>query len=118
MGNGRRSHRGGRSVGGGHGDGPPRRARRVAAGRARGWFAPRRRGERVRAAEHQGTRGRVTAIAECSLRPDDWRMDLAFRGELWEWRGPAPYHFVTVPEAESGMIDAVLELVTYGWGMV
>jgi hypothetical protein len=45
-------------------------------------------------------------------------MDLAFRGELWEWRGPAPYHFVTVPEAESGMIDAVLELVTYGWGMV
>jgi hypothetical protein len=45
-------------------------------------------------------------------------MDLAFRGELWWWRGPAPYHFVTVPEAESGMIDAVLELVTYGWGMV
>jgi hypothetical protein len=45
-------------------------------------------------------------------------VDLAFRGELWEWRGPAPYHFVTVPEVESGMIDAVLELVTYGWGMV
>ena len=45
-------------------------------------------------------------------------MDLAFRGELFEWRGPAPYHFVTVPEVESGMIDAVLELVTYGWGMV
>ena len=45
-------------------------------------------------------------------------MDLTFSGELWEWRGPAPYHFVTVPEVESGMIDAVLELVTYGWGMV
>ena len=45
-------------------------------------------------------------------------MDLTFRGELWWWRGPAPFHFVTVPEAESRIIDTVLELVTYGWGMV
>jgi hypothetical protein len=45
-------------------------------------------------------------------------MDLAFSGPVWEWRGPAPYHFVTVPEAESGMIQAAAEMVTYGWGMI
>ena len=45
-------------------------------------------------------------------------MDLSFSGPVWEWRGPAPYHFVTVPEAESGMLAAASEMVTYGWGMI
>jgi hypothetical protein len=45
-------------------------------------------------------------------------MRLEFTGEIWEWRGPAPFHFVTVPEAEAGMIAAASELVTYGWGMI
>lgn len=45
-------------------------------------------------------------------------MKLAFTGPVWEWRGPAPYFFVTVPEAESGMIQAASEIVTYGWGMI
>ena len=45
-------------------------------------------------------------------------MQLAFRGSVWEWRGPAPHHFVTVPEAEAGMLEAVSEMVTYGWGMI
>jgi len=43
---------------------------------------------------------------------------LAFRGEVWEWRGPAPFHFVTVPDAESSILAATSALVTYGWGMV
>jgi hypothetical protein len=25
-------------------------------------------------------------------------VDLEFSGEVWFWRGPSPYHFVTVPE--------------------
>lgn len=45
-------------------------------------------------------------------------MQLAFSGPVWEWRGPAPHHFVTVPEAEAGMLEAVSEMVTYGWGMI
>ena len=45
-------------------------------------------------------------------------MQLVFTGPIWEWRGPAPYHFVTVPEAEAGMLEAVSEMVTYGWGMI
>ena len=28
-------------------------------------------------------------------------MELEFTGEVWQWRGPAPYYFVTVPEDES-----------------
>ena len=28
-------------------------------------------------------------------------LDLEFSGALWHWRGPAPFHFITVPEAES-----------------
>lgn len=39
-------------------------------------------------------------------------------GEVWEWRGPAPYHFVTVPEPDAAELAEVARDVTYGWGMV
>ena len=45
-------------------------------------------------------------------------LECEFEGTVWEWRGPAPYHFVTVPADQA---DTVLELasaVTYGWGMI
>ena len=45
-------------------------------------------------------------------------MDLAFSGELWFWKGPAPWHFVTVPEPEAALIADAAALVTYGWGMI
>jgi hypothetical protein len=45
-------------------------------------------------------------------------MDLEFSGELWFWRGPAPWHFVTVPEPECGELAAASAFVTYGWGMI
>ncbi len=45
-------------------------------------------------------------------------MELAFSGELWFWRGPAPWHFVTVPEEASAAVEAASAAVTYGWGMV
>lgn len=45
-------------------------------------------------------------------------MELEFSGELWTWRGPAPYHFVTVPEAEAAELDAVRAAVSYGWGVI
>ena len=45
-------------------------------------------------------------------------MILEFTGEVWYWRGPAPFHFVTVPEAESDVIKDAESLVTYGWGMI
>ena len=39
-------------------------------------------------------------------------------GELWFWRGPAPWHFVTVPDEESEQLAAVSDVVSYGWGMI
>jgi hypothetical protein len=45
-------------------------------------------------------------------------MDLEFRGELWFWKGPAPWHFVTVPDEQCAAVEATADLVTYGWGMV
>jgi Domain of unknown function (DUF1905) len=41
-----------------------------------------------------------------------------FSGEIWYWRGPAPYHFVTVPEQQSAELNAVAADVSYGWGMI
>lgn len=45
-------------------------------------------------------------------------MQVTFRGEVWFWRGPSPYHFVSVPEDESALLQSVSATVTYGWGMV
>jgi hypothetical protein len=45
-------------------------------------------------------------------------VELEFSGPLWFWRGPAPFHFVTVPEAESAAIASAAAMVTYGWGMI
>ena len=45
-------------------------------------------------------------------------MDLEFVGALLEWRGPAPFHFIRVPEEASVEIRAVSRLVSYGWGVI
>ncbi len=45
-------------------------------------------------------------------------MTLDFSGDIWYWRGPAPFYFVTVPEEDSRRIKEVGRLVTYGWGMI
>lgn len=45
-------------------------------------------------------------------------MILDFNGEVWFWRGPAPWHFVTVPDDESGELGSASPMVTYGWGMI
>lgn len=45
-------------------------------------------------------------------------MDVEISGEIWEWRGPAPYYFVWVPDDESQAIQDVAAAVTYGWGMI
>lgn len=45
-------------------------------------------------------------------------MDLEFSGEIWFWRGSAPWYFVTVPEEESLDLEAMSSVLTYGWGMI
>lgn len=46
------------------------------------------------------------------------RVDIEFSGEIWFWKGPAPWHFVTVPEEECRDLEATAASVSYGWGMI
>jgi hypothetical protein len=45
-------------------------------------------------------------------------MELEVTGDVWEWRGPAPHHFVWVRDEQAAAIEAVSPAVTYGWGMI
>lgn len=45
-------------------------------------------------------------------------MHIEFSGEIWYWRGPAPWYFVTVPEEQCRALKAISGSVTYGWGMI
>ena len=45
-------------------------------------------------------------------------MNFTFTASVWEWRGPAPYHFVSVPLEIAQEIKELASAVTYGCGMV
>ena len=45
-------------------------------------------------------------------------MEVEFSGEIWFWKGPAPWYFVTVPDEQCGALEAESALVSYGWGMI
>lgn len=45
-------------------------------------------------------------------------MDVEFEGEIWHWRGPAPFYFISVPTELCDGLRAAAKLVSYGWGMV
>jgi hypothetical protein len=45
-------------------------------------------------------------------------MNVEFSGEVWFWKGPAPWHFITVPEPECRDLGTAAAAVSYGWGMI
>ena len=45
-------------------------------------------------------------------------MEFEFSGELWFWKGPAPWYFVTVPEPESHELEIHAGHTSYGWGVL
>lgn len=47
-----------------------------------------------------------------------WAMVIEFEGEIFYWRGPAPFLFVAVPDEPSREIKAISAAVTYGWGVI
>jgi len=66
----------------------------------------------------------MTFGSEC-LKPSlffEWSsevpMILEFTGVILFWKGPAPWYFVTVPEAQSRDLKAISGSVTYGWGVI
>ena len=57
---------------------------------------------------------RQPAVPDCRKRT----MNIEFTGNMWFWRGPAPWYFVTVPAKQCQDLKAIVESVTYGWGMI
>lgn len=45
-------------------------------------------------------------------------MNLEFSGEMWFWRGPSPFHFITVPQEQCLDLERAAAKVIYGWGMI
>ena len=45
-------------------------------------------------------------------------MELVFAGRVVEWRGPAPFYFVPVPDRECADLREVAALASYGWGVI
>jgi hypothetical protein len=45
-------------------------------------------------------------------------VDRVFSAELWEWRGPAPYYWLTVPEDCCDYLRAEAAESSYGWGAI
>lgn len=43
---------------------------------------------------------------------------MEFSGEIVFWRGPAPWHFVTVPPEECGALERAAAYASYGWGCI
>ena len=37
---------------------------------------------------------------------------------MFQWRGPAPYFFVTTPEDCDAFLHDHLAVLTYGWGVI
>ena len=45
-------------------------------------------------------------------------MKLEFDSVVIEWRGPAPFYFAPVPDAECQDIREISQIVSYGWGVI
>ena len=45
-------------------------------------------------------------------------LELNFTSEVIYWRGPSPFFFVRVPDAEAIAINEISKQVSYGWGVI
>lgn len=45
-------------------------------------------------------------------------MQVEFTGEIWFWRGPSPFFFITVPDPERTILAEEWVFASYGWGML
>ena len=45
-------------------------------------------------------------------------LDFKFSNEVWYWRGPSPFHFISVPENKSKKIKEISNSISYGWGVI
>ena len=45
-------------------------------------------------------------------------MEFEFTGRIFEWRGPAPYYYVALPDEDSADLKEASAMLTYGWGVI
>src|SRR4051812_41402067 len=45
-------------------------------------------------------------------------VDTSFTAELFEWRGPAPFYWLALPEDVCDYVRAEAAQVSYGWGAI
>jgi hypothetical protein len=72
----------------------------------------------ARAAAREGAKfttalRRQSSAAAVPAGEDNDRLELEFTGEIFQWRGPAPYHFVRVPEEQSRELKAASSGISY-----
>ncbi len=58
----------------------------------------------------------MTESGQFDLAPDPGSME--FVGELIEWRGPSPYHYIRLPPDIAADLRELAPLLTYGWGVI
>ena len=44
--------------------------------------------------------------------------DFKIRGDIFEWRGPSPFHFVRISTKVGAIIKSQATLLSYGWGVI
>ena len=45
-------------------------------------------------------------------------MEIEFSGQVIEWRGPAPYYYLPLPDEAADDVHEVAAMATYGWGVI
>ena len=45
-------------------------------------------------------------------------MEFSFKGPMIEWRGPAPFYYVVIPQDVCVEIKAAAKVLSYGWGVI
>jgi hypothetical protein len=45
-------------------------------------------------------------------------VDATFSAELFEWRGPAPFYWLALPEDVCDYVRSEASVASYGWGAV
>ena len=45
-------------------------------------------------------------------------MELTFTNRVIEWRGPAPFYYLPLPEEAAEDVHDVRQMATYGWGVI
>lgn len=46
------------------------------------------------------------------------RVHYLWTGELFEWRGPSPFYFISMSPTDSQDLREIANEVTYGWGVI